>query len=158
MRETDAATAGKDKPLPPLRAYQLKGDSWVDRVRAALQLAERELASEANAGQQPEIVVTCVAHGIEALARRLWASDFATGDDARRSLVAILDHKRKFAKNDLEQRFATLALSLYTAYRKPAIHDPDKFRCTWAEAHFFVSGMRVLFDISERLVQQTPAG
>ena len=154
FRETDRATAGKDRPLPPLRTYQLMGNSSLDRVRAALQLTEQELADEANAGQIPEVVVACVVHGIEALTRRLWGNEFPANRDAKRGVVAVLDHKRKFGQSELEKRFAAVALSLYTAYRNPVAHDFDRFRCTWAETRFFVSGMRVLLDISERLAQQ----
>lgn len=152
LRETDRLARGADRPLPQLRAYQLHGDSSIDRVRAAVELAERELASETNPSQHPEVIVTCVAHGIEALAKRLWQNEFPTDRNAQRSLVAVLDQKKRFA-NELEQRFASVAMSLYTAYRNPAIHELDQFHCTWAEAQFFISGIRVLFDISERLVQ-----
>ncbi len=155
FRETDRLTAGKDRPLPSLRAYQLCGDSSVDKIRAALQLSEQELANESDANHHPENVIAAVANGIEGLARRVWPDDIPKGDARKGKLVGVLHDKRRDESNQLERRFANLALTLYNEYRKPAHHDLDSFQCTWAEARFFVSGMRVLFDISERLVGES---
>lgn len=153
LREVDRATLGKDRSLPSLRAFQLRADSSSDAVRAAICLAERELADERNPDHQPKNIVASISHGIEALTKRLWAKDFPTDRDGRRGLLTVLSEKQR-SEDALEARFGAVARTLYITYRNPICHDFDAYNCTWADARFFVAGMRLLFDISEQLVQQ----
>jgi len=54
----------------------------------------------------------------------------------------------------LEYRLGSTAMSLYKAYRVPAEHKMDTFRCTYQEARYFVAGIRVLLDLSDAIVKQ----
>lgn len=153
LREVDLATLGKDCSLPSLRAFQLRADSSSDAVRAAICLAERELADERNSDHQPKNIVASISHGIEALTKRLWAKDFPTDRDGHRGLLTVLGEKQR-SEDALEARLGAVARTLYITYRNPICHDFDAYSCTWADARFFVAGMRLLLDISEQLVQQ----
>ena len=58
--------------------------------------------------------------------------------------------KRQSGTED-EQRFASIAITLYKCYRNSVAHDFEKFQCSITEAGFFVVGMRTLLELSDRI-------
>jgi hypothetical protein len=152
---SDASTPARgERPTLPrmLRMTRLTKDSSADKIRATLQLCEG-LFEDRTASIFPEVIVSTLASGIEALARRVWPRAFA-GQGAKPDLGSVL-HERCRNGNEQERRFASIASMLYKTYRNASQHDFDNFRCTWSEAFFFFCGMRQLWQLSEELAYAT---
>ncbi len=151
FRSADLTSGPPAFTAPSLRQFQLRGDSSEDRVHAAIALAEAQLSKpeEFHAVN----VLGSIVNGIEALTKRLWAEELPADRSERRGLVVLLNSKQH-SGTEREQRFASIALMLYKAYRNPVQHDLDSVRCTWNEVRFFVSGMRVLLELYEELKQR----
>ena len=101
--------------------------------------------------ENPETIIHCLAHGIEALTKRLWPEeDWPKARSGHRSLIGMFNAKMDSAIES-EKRFASIAIALYKSYRNPAAHNADQFSCKWLEATFFFFGMRVLYDLCREL-------
>lgn len=136
-REMDASSI-----TPRAFAEVITPESSFDQVHMALVNAERRLAESKETLLAESIIRDCGA-AIEALARQLWIRPSGIFTDG---LGSQLHHKLKSSK-ELERRFASIALTLYTCFRNPAQHRMDTFRCTIEEARFFVAGIRSLMSI-----------
>jgi hypothetical protein len=130
------------------REDRLKGIDSVDKVRATLPLVEQELSQPSC---RAEVVIITLANSIEALSRRIWPADFRY-----QTLGYILADKCRLdpSRHRHEFRFASAALSLYKSYRNPVCHDFDNFACSYIEAQYFVSAIRMLLELCDNLIRR----
>ncbi len=146
----DVETLAEDAMSPVPRMYRLRQDSPPEQISGAIAFIERAFNDMTGSGLAPEHVVGLLANSIEALARGLWPREF-TGP--RPKLTQILDEKTK--STDIRiKRFAWVAMSLHKTYRNVAAHEMGTFRCTWDEARFFYSGIRMLRSLADEIGQQ----
>ena len=106
-------------------------------------------ATNADAAAIPEDLVTRLAPTIDALAKRAWPQDFMP-PGYRGELAGVISG-RLHSPNELDRRFASIALNLHKAYRNPTQHQMDEFRCSFEEARFFLAGVRTLVDLWKQM-------
>lgn len=97
---------------------------------------------------KPQDAVRMVIAGAEGLIRRVWPSE--TNSD---SGVGKTIREKRQSPSHLERRFATIAGALWHEYRGGAAHEED-FGCSFHEARYFVSGIRAMADLAERIKQE----
>lgn len=158
VRELDQLTREGDARSAVPREYRVTARATPDTVRSALQEAEARLNDQSAERVSAEQIVGDVARSIEALARRIWSDEFRAGNDQRERPIGEVLYRKLQQVNPREQileyRLGSTAMSLYKAYRVPAEHKMDTFRCTYQEARYFVAGIRVLLDLSDAIVKQ----
>ena len=143
---SDDETRRRDVVSPVPRMFRLSPTSTADRIRGSLELAEKWLASDDAHNALGPTIVSSLGPSVEALARRNWPEDFT---DHRPKLGRILDQRRN--GSDVEQRFVSIAKSLYNTYRNPTSHQFDSVSCSPIEALFFFNGVRVLLQLSDTI-------
>ena len=148
LRDVDslAKTAEWTSAAPP--SFRELFDASGDKVRDAICKAELILSTDASKSAAAT-AVGMVSNGIEALAKRIWPIQ-SRSQQSRSPWMEELTFKLRSGTED-EQRFASIAITLYKSYRKPVVHDLDKFQCSASEARFFVSGMHTLLELSDRI-------
>ena len=118
-----------------------------DKVAQAVQQAEKVIHDCTDATDLSEKVIRDMGGAIEAMARRIWPMP---PGNARYDLHDTLTAKSRHG-DDLEKKFACIALPLIKHYRNPASHEFDTFVCTFDDARFFVQGIRVLLQVSRQI-------
>lgn len=137
----------RDRPrvARSLKMQRLTNQSSNDAIRAQLELCER-VYDDDGAFVSPKQMVASLVFGVEALSRRMWPDRFES-QGAKARVMSVLSER--LGGSDREKRFASLALNLYGTYRNAAVHDFDRFDCSWFEAIIFFYGMRQLLKWSE---------
>jgi hypothetical protein len=136
------------------RPFQLMKNDSPDRIRESIRLAERQLYRPSPHGGSPESLVNGLGNAIEGLTKRLWPKDYQK--KGRNDLPGLyMDKIRDGNCLIREQRFASTALTLYKMYRLPAVHEVDSFQCTFAEARYFVAGVRMLWELYDTIKKST---
>lgn len=128
-----------------LRLVRLTADLTPGEFRARL-LHVQEMFEKGDVSEFPEDVILCLGPGIENLTRRVWGESF----HGAAKLRAVLQERLR-SSDDEERRFASVAMTLYDAYRNPSQHQYELFTCSLNAAMFFFLGMRELFDLSEAI-------
>lgn len=149
FRDADAERKLKDAKIAVSRSFKLLPADNPERVYERLLRVEAELNEAPDAAGLPENTVAMLAPVIEALAKRVWPEEFMP-PNWNGQLGSVL-HGKLSSTNPLEQRFASLSMTLHKQYRNPAMHDFDSFSCSFEEARLFVAGIRVLLDLWGRL-------
>lgn len=143
LRDADLDIRARDAEAMASRAFKLHPADSPDAVLQRLVKVEAELNADVDA--IPEDLIARLAPSIDALAKRVWPQDFMP--PGFRGELAAVFHGRLNSPNNLDRRFASIALSLHKAYRNPAHHQMDDFRCSFEEARFFLAGVRTLVDL-----------
>ena len=151
LRDADTEVKLTDVKSAVPRTYAIGGAESPDSVRTRLFNVERALNENPNPNHLSEDVVARLAPMIEALAKRVWPEAF-TPPNWDGKLVSVY-HGKLYSSSELEERFANISLTLHKSYRNPANHDFDKFKCSFEEARFFLTGVRTLVDLWERISQ-----
>lgn len=141
--DTDAKASDRTTAVP--RMFALSRDSTPDRITGQLLLLESQMERYAMTGMTPATVISMLKESIEALAKKVWPSEFQN-----LSVGQVLGKKLKTG-NKREKRFASIATSLYHSYRNPDSHEYENFDCTWTEARHFLLGIRTLLEMSKKL-------
>jgi hypothetical protein len=156
LRDVDSLAKTAEWTSAAPRSFRELFDASGDKVRNAIRDAESVLSTDTSEDAAAKAVGT-VANGIEALARRIWSIRSSRSQKSRSPLMEELISKRQSGTED-EQRFASIAITLYKSYRNPVAHDFDKFQCSITEAGFFVVGMRTLLELSDRILATGKGG
>ncbi|MHB8860996.1 MAG: hypothetical protein ACYC6N_01240 [Pirellulaceae bacterium] len=129
-------------------------DATGDKVRLALQDAEKRLNESADQKHLAETVVCHLSPAVEAISRRTWPMD--TSSPTKRNFkVAELLRTKLHRGADLERRFARIALALLDQYRNAVQHEFDTFECSLNEARYYTQAVRTLLDLSLRIQPRT---
>lgn len=65
--------------------------------------------------------------------------------------VSTVLQERLTHGEELERRFASIAIHLYKSYRIPSQHDVERFACSLNEALYFFLGIRQLLELSDAI-------
>ncbi|MHB8970040.1 MAG: hypothetical protein ACYC3X_10230 [Pirellulaceae bacterium] len=152
MREADDEAFQKDAASPMPRLFMMSPQASLDRIRGQVYSVQQAISDRAALKLSPENVVAFAANVIEGLTKDLWPDSFTHGSRENGFPDAV--HKYRRNGNELEKRFAQVALTLYDRYRNPAIREIATFRCSWEETTFFFSGIRALLDLRDRLKKE----
>lgn len=155
LRDVDLQVRRRDWSAPVPRAFGVTPPDDADRIRTEIRMVEQQLAEKPlEEGMQWRIVSPLVPF-IEGMANRVWPTELSVVQDQQSVLMTVLHNKsRRQNPDENERRFANIALSLHKSYRNIVSHDPDGFHCSLEESRFFVAGVRVLLDLSDRLLQK----
>jgi hypothetical protein len=157
LRDADNVARAAEWASAAPRTFRELFDASGDKVRNAIRDAERALSVETGGEDVAARVIGMLVHGIEALAKRTWPIPCSGSQQSQNTLVQELMSKRQSGREH-EQRFADIAITLYKRYRNPFVHEFEKFRCSFNEARFFVSGMRTLLELSDRIIASRKRG
>jgi len=149
LRDADSLARSAEWTSAAPRSLRELFDASGGKVRNAIREAELALSadtSEDTAARAVEMVANC----IEALAKRICSIQSSRSQQTQNTLMQELMSKQRSGTED-EQRFASIAITLYKSYRNPVVHEYEKFQCSVTEARFFVLGMRTLLDLSDRI-------
>ncbi|HEX5444516.1 MAG TPA: hypothetical protein VFW87_11825 [Pirellulales bacterium] len=136
-------------PAPEmLRIVRLKEESTPEKVRGTL-LYFQEMFEKGDVSVFPAQVIFCLSGAIKALVRRVWGEKF-TETHPEPKVSTVLQERLQHG-DDLERRFASLAMHLYKAYRIPSQHEFERFECSLAEALHFFLGIRILLEFSDAI-------
>jgi hypothetical protein len=138
-----------------LRLFRLTAESSDDKIRNTLQFWQGEL-EKWDVAVFPELIVTSLSPGIEALAGRVWPECFTRQSVTKPSVRDVLEQHLR-SESESEKRFANWGLMLYKNYRIDAQHHHDAFHCTWVEAVLFFYAIRQLWEWSQEMGQR-PSG
>jgi hypothetical protein len=152
IRDLDQSAKEHDSESIAPRTFGVGRNDTPDRIRKWLGDAERELAYGVGDIGTPEKVVISLKDSIEALAKRLWKTEFDSQYRGASGLPSLLVTKARTGQSPQERRFGQVALSLYYGYRNEATHEQDSFSCTISEARHFISGIRVLLDLFHEII------
>jgi hypothetical protein len=114
-------------------------DANGDKIRNAIQEAERILCTSNPNRISNEMIIRHIGACVEAIAKRTWTSSSKVYD--------ILKEKRS-GGSKAEQRVAGIGIMLLQLYRNPAQHEMDSFECSIDEVHLFLWGLRVMLRLS----------
>lgn len=159
LQNADRVVRETDESRPTPRVWLDTSDSAGDRLLDALQRAERDLNEATGRPFLAEELVTRLKDTIEDLVETTF--DLGPTDQRGRRVVSFLSEKcRLRLGNQIELRFAGIALTLYVNYRISDSHNYRHFRCSLEEARFFLAGIRALWTLSEEIRQgkRQPAG
>jgi hypothetical protein len=128
LRDVDslAKAAEWTSAAPP--SFRELFDPSGDKVRDAICKAELILSTDTSKSAAAT-AVGMVSNGIEALAKRIWPIQSSRSQQSRSPWMEELMFKRNSGTED-EQRFASIAITLYKSYRNDNEHELDKFRCS----------------------------
>ena len=154
LRNVDSLARTAEWTSTSPRTFRELFDTSGDKVRRAVRDAEVALSEETSGEEVAAKVVGMLANGIEALAKRVWPIQPSHSQQSHQNGLSRELWSKLESGTETEQRFASIAITLYKQYRNPIVHDLEKFRCSLNEARFFVMGMRTLLELSERI--QTP--
>ena len=149
LRDADSLARSAEWTSAAPRSFRELFDASGDKVRNAIRDAELVLSTDTSENVAAK-TVGMLANGIEALAKRIWSIQSSSSQQTQ-TLMQELMSKRQSGSED-EQRFASIAITLYKSYRNPVVHEFDKFQCSVNEARFFVLGMRTLLELSDRIL------
>ncbi|HVA50672.1 MAG TPA: hypothetical protein VNH11_30275 [Pirellulales bacterium] len=131
-----------------LRLVRLTEESSPDKIRGTL-LQVQTMLEKGDASAFPEQVVLCLGPAIKGLARRVWNEKFTNTQPEPK--VSTVLQERVMHGDELERRFASIAMNLYKSYRIPSQHDVERFKCSLAEALYFFLGVRLLLELSDAI-------
>jgi hypothetical protein len=109
------------------------------------------------------LVLKAVTQSVEELCKRMWPVDFADGrrsGDDRSTVGSVLgkrlrDRGPNFDSENIDDRFAQIAMTLHRCYRNPASHYFAFKRCR-SEAKFVLSALNALVDLVESTQASVP--
>ena len=146
VREVDQLARMEDQELAIPRIHSVATSASRDDVRLALKSTERRLNEPEAATNTAESIIGDLSRSVEALSKRLW------GERAISRFSEILSASKSNLYSEAERRFAGIAISLHKTYRNIAVHEMDKFRCTFTEARYFAAGIRALLELSDQIL------
>ena len=150
LREDDAASLAKDAKSHRPRMFSLGWSAPSDPVLGPVAMIEREFNERTAIGLRLESMVTMLVHTIETVVKSVWPTEFA--EQGRRSNFGrLLDEKATRSIDEHERQFARHAQHLYKQYRNRAIHDPQNFHVSYFEVVYFISGIRVLYELAQKI-------
>jgi hypothetical protein len=133
------------------RTFRDLFDQSGNKVRLAIQDAERRLNESDGDIAVPEQIVASLSPAIEAIVRRTFA--FSDSGRSAGEMMKLLSDKLHRG-NVRERRFASIAIGLHTQYRNAATHEYESFSCNLEEARYFVAGLRALMALCERIAHE----
>jgi|GEM_PF-3781743 len=143
IKEKDDESRQQDAEKVTPRDW-MRVDVDIDTIRQQLKYTEYYL-NLAKSDEEAPGFIGMASDAVEALCKRFWPEEFAYRD-AR--LGKILSEKRQ-SNNQFENRFASIATTLYHSYRNRRSHEMESFRCTRREAKFVLSGLQAMLDLLE---------
>ena len=151
LKDEDTTTRRSDARSLVPRAFKLQPIDSPDSIHDRLVDLEADYLRREFT---PEEIVDRLGNTIEQLTQRLWPQDFMPVTDSRgkrsRPKVGTVLHGRFASGNELDRRFAAIAISLRT-YRNSAEHNRANLKCSYEEARFFLAGVRALVDLWKQI-------
>lgn len=153
LRDADIEHQTADAARITPRAFQciVNRNASIDEIADAINRWDR-LTSDVGTDIHPKDVITGLSACIEVLVQRCWRNEIDKSPYTS-NFSRLLGQKLKSIDN-LEQKFAQIAMTFYRQYRNPAQHEFESFACAWHEARLFIMAMKTLLELSREIRSQ----
>lgn len=141
MRESDEAEHQRHVGAGTHRLMKSVGFATAKALAEQLDESARQLASGVC---KPKLAVLTLSNAIEFLVKARWPR-YAK---SREFSVNRILHDQIRSPDEMDRRFAQIAMALHNCYRNRVVHEWDSFDCTHQEAVLFLDGIRVLLEIT----------